>query len=673
MNSTQAITAITGGIREEQSEIVSIVDTFLHGDRKLLVLEADAGVGKTIGVSVPSVLYTKHIEAVGNRILYVTNSKRNRHQVQREFERISQVFDHVKPLEIHSRYDYIAIDIFIEWVHRDKEITVAARNGLDAAIRNEYGDRKVVHQSEFREIVLATEESYRDRDIPWIDFAVTPEQNPITKEQIDNSNVEIITHAMLVFNSYIQRKIKKGNYTVIIIDEMDQLLPACEGKNKVRVNLSDLMEDLKALRLNGITKALYETSKVFIDVLATRTSVTFNSDNGFTKSIRETIIDDLENLYAMWEEEIPTIEKEFPNFIPRINKVQRKWDRLADWLDFTPEDQRNRHLQAQQYVSLDKGSLILEIPSINPGSDLVWLWRIDTKMIAMSACMGIPNPTENVSFIKRYGELSRRLAMGKDIDNNGTMEFHGIPSKYKKNGNGWVGHGIAQFMFSSTVIHSEERFVDGILSQKYVDELRRTVQICRAQHPDENIVILSPAFKDLIAIRNGGDYGINPTNHFLQQPGTDVNALVDQFMQASQPSILYTVRWEGLDIPEKVHNLVITRLPFVPPASGVHKANMEDHEKHGEYKSHYEFGTNKQNMVRRTNQGLGRGIRTPMDFCRYWIIDSRMPKPRGDNRGKVYYQHIYPDRFRRPDYHGGLYKILCKQIGKPIGRSMEDY
>jgi Rad3-related DNA helicase len=110
--------------------------------------------------------------------------------------------------------------------------------------------------------------------------------------------------------------------------------------------------------------------------------------------------------------------------------------------------------------------------------------------------------------------------------------------------------------------------------------------------------------------------------------------------------------WEGVDLPGMINNLVITRLPFSPPAT-VHDRALE----HALIQKGYSrksaqaavFSRSLLGSRRKFRQGLGRSIRCADDHSKIWICDPRFPPPNDQSKihksGHAFLQSI-PKRFR---------------------------
>lgn len=121
----------------------------------------------------------------------------------------------------------------------------------------------------------------------------------------------------------------------------------------------------------------------------------------------------------------------------------------------------------------------------------------------------------------------------------------------------------------------------------------------------------------------------------LHKQSTSLNEVVPDFINGNKYKVLITsAGWEGLNLrtPEGtqlIKNLVITRIPFLPPQK-LHEFLVNSYvKKHGGHK----FAENNLNwfnvlkkVIPTLKQGFGRGVRSPDDRITIWIADCRMPK-----------------------------------------------
>lgn len=86
--------------------------------------------------------------------------------------------------------------------------------------------------------------------------------------------------------------------------------------------------------------------------------------------------------------------------------------------------------------------------------------------------------------------------------------------------------------------------------------------------------------------------------------------------------------WEGVNLPNMVKNLVISRLPF-HAIDDLEKALLTERSKFNATEiNSLLYGRSMNNAKSRFGQGLGRGIRTITDRCQVWIADPRFSLPK---------------------------------------------
>lgn len=172
--------------------------------------------------------------------------------------------------------------------------------------------------------------------------------------------------------------------------------------------------------------------------------------------------------------------------------------------------------------------------------------------------------------------------------------------------------------------------------------------IRRAAKSDRRVLALALSHNDTaeLALRLS-DLGDRLIVH---SPGAKLNTLLPGFKEARNAVLLSPSCWEGLDLPGMIGELVITRIPILPPEAPLIEAfgvSLRS-EKNGEAAIRRMQWKVMQSIARkRLRQGLGRGIRQHSDSVRVWIGDYRFSGVKNDDwHGGTDYLHSIPARFR---------------------------
>lgn len=152
----------------------------------------------------------------------------------------------------------------------------------------------------------------------------------------------------------------------------------------------------------------------------------------------------------------------------------------------------------------------------------------------------------------------------------------------------------------------------------------------RAAHKNGGRTLaLTLSWRDTLAL---GDRLKDIASLRVQKRGEPLARLLSQYTSDALPDavLLSPGAWEGVDLPEKVNNLVVTRIPFLPPIrqeSSRHRLALMAQGKDSNAASAILAGHDLSAMRRKLEQGIGRALRAPSDKATVWIADPRFPLP----------------------------------------------
>lgn len=109
--------------------------------------------------------------------------------------------------------------------------------------------------------------------------------------------------------------------------------------------------------------------------------------------------------------------------------------------------------------------------------------------------------------------------------------------------------------------------------------------------------------------------------------GESLNACVKRFLALSDAILLTPSAWEGLDLPNAISHIVVPRLPFETPKSTskiIEEAFLKSRYEH--YES-IKAIRRRNRVLAKLKQGFGRGIRSEQDSMHFWIADPRVTYP----------------------------------------------
>lgn len=175
----------------------------------------------------------------------------------------------------------------------------------------------------------------------------------------------------------------------------------------------------------------------------------------------------------------------------------------------------------------------------------------------------------------------------------------------------------------------------------------------KAASKDGRTLVLCTSYKDTRAIGNA------IPKARVHVPGESLDAVKNEYMKGDYSALVTPAGWEGLDLKGAIKNVVITRLPFEPPDM-LHQdilvnfligRGMTEENALG-----YALKASRSTATRKFLQAVGRLIRDKNDSGIVWIGDPRFPvpeqweeDPRLEGKWSKTWQHfveVIPERFR---------------------------
>jgi len=178
------------------------------------------------------------------------------------------------------------------------------------------------------------------------------------------------------------------------------------------------------------------------------------------------------------------------------------------------------------------------------------------------------------------------------------------------------------------------------------------VAMVRAAAAEDNgrILVLPLSYRDARSIRDA----------LGEVPGFQVifddrsGGVIPAFRDNPRSILIAPGRWEGLDLPGMIRHIVIPRIPFSPPdvvQNTLFEAYLLEHRGMSrERLRRARFPTMLAKARRKIRQGIGRGIRRADDRVTVWIGDRRWPVPRD--------RVLAGTRVAQPKWAGGMAKAV---------------
>ncbi|WP_296716813.1 helicase C-terminal domain-containing protein [Tistrella sp.] len=172
------------------------------------------------------------------------------------------------------------------------------------------------------------------------------------------------------------------------------------------------------------------------------------------------------------------------------------------------------------------------------------------------------------------------------------------------------------------------------------------------------VLALTNSFRDTSAL--GALLESAGSKAIVHQPGMKLGDMIPTFVADENAVWISPTAWEGLNLPGTINHLVITRLPFPYFEPARRLALLDSMMARGYSLAKARgviYGIAQKEARRRLRQGIGRAIRAESDSATVWILDPRFPLPdsitrdprqRIANTGTVFAPFVsaIPDRFR---------------------------
>lgn len=156
--------------------------------------------------------------------------------------------------------------------------------------------------------------------------------------------------------------------------------------------------------------------------------------------------------------------------------------------------------------------------------------------------------------------------------------------------------------------------------------------INEARTNDEPLLILTVSHYETLVIAEALK---DQDSVLVHKASSSLNEIVPDFINNPQYNVLITsAGWEGLNLrtaegKQLIKNIVLTRIPFIPPQP-LHEFLVNAFIKLNGGKKFSEQNLNIYNNLKKViptlKQGFGRGVRSPEDEITIWIADPRMPR-----------------------------------------------
>lgn len=460
-----------------------------------------------------------------------------------------------------------------------------------------------------------------------------------------NCDVLVCNHATLVM--YLLGRLDTGPLSAVVADEADRLRDAAEGVLAQSASLDRLRSMARKAREKSVDDKLQKNAQSLIQhiehtwsllaafrrgqeplrILDTRDTTAIATlallrrrFSAFARSVRQLELD--KTLGADWREAFETA-----------------FDRLDALGDYTKKDDDAPAKLAITWSPV-KGYPSFEVVTTNAGRIVGNLIR-DSKKSTRRATGALV--LTSATFVNGHPDKLLHEARGLGIfDDNcrviATQRFS--PSRF-----GQMRFVLARVNAPLAYVKSTNDDDDRLCEENPEWERYVGGMISAAAESGGRILALHGSYRDSERVFEVLSQNPVLAPRLLRTTSSgDLAEMTRQFRRIDGAILLTAAGWEGLNLPGLVNELVITRLPFVPPDNLASLALEQILLQRGKTPSEARgtaFAVSRSKVIRKFRQGLGRGIRREQDSVRVWIADPRFQTSRG-------FKEAVPERFRRP-------------------------
>lgn len=600
-------------LREVQNDYATAVDESLLKAKRINLLQADTGVGKSLGYSIPAVNYIA--EHPGSRVIITSNTIALLRQLDEKDlplaeEAISTIsgkfISHSLLLGrknfISSARLELAIAAQPNSFQEENESLIAALSKWSLSIDefiNQYGD--LPNGLEADNICQTT-------------YAIDEDQEQIRANAL-NAQIIVTSHAMLINDMLSSGALffsdkNEGRKTILIVDEADLFNTMLHERQQTRVNLLDLRSQLR-------------------DVANSRTI------NLIDKKINE--IRDMKTTQSFVSNQ--TINEECKQFFVQLKKSMSKGHQSPELREMIGKIDTLLFGRGMDDIGVGVSSVLMEpaIVFINPFLSRLFGWYA-TKFMQ--------------STILTSGTLSNHRDINKGVqwlisDFKITPERLGLIKEFSPDVFGTMNIVLAGPKWPAVFKHSDEvQFNDEWIElvSSYVKKLA----------PLGNVLLLTNSHletKLLVDMLKG-------INLFSHLRGQKLSEITKAFINNDGGVLVTAGGGVGLDLRNKnggqlLDHVVKTRIPFSPRnevkeremASYIDQVSLNIGRDSLSMVRSIQFKNNLNTTIRLLKQHSGRGIRNPNDVFTFHILDPRFPLAKDLSSTFAALRNAIPTRF----------------------------
>lgn len=514
------------------------------------------------------------------------------------------------------------------------------------------------------------------------------------------ADVLVTNHATMIYNSRYGGRLLNGSddmrkVGIILVDECDKLPDAAESAMSETISLlaaKRLLEDIEGSSAEAALGSLNELFNLVNDFCPPSKNASAHAETEIISPI-----DDLNE--AGRAQLFASITKLVADLAPLTAGIKKKgglsvnqesvvslYGELRNYLSAAGNSAagKNGDIAALRW-SPRKGFPSLRSTRLNPSRILKMMWSdhwlddatddydlkkstIATTLILTSATVGAPS-RQGMNFV----ELKTEYGIFDKENSCGHLHASFSPSKF----------GEAKFVYpdpsAPTVFleKHEEKNDDGnmgpVLNDEWVDYAAK--MIATAAKAGGRVLALTTSYQTTAKVCDRlRAIGVNPIERERARP---ISEYIGAILGDVNSVFVSPTSWEGFDLRshgagESFKHVVICQLPYRPMDGLRDKAVARKLAKNGKSQTEIHsalYVSSRSSALRKFRQGFGRGIRHASDHMTLWVADPRFPLPAsllGSPQVPIRmvtahqeFLHAIPERFHKKSFKNG-------KFGSPI-------
>lgn len=642
------ITQLGGRYTAEQHEYAQSVGKCLENpDQALGMLQADTGIGKSLGYLIPSAIYIALNPDFGDKKIVISTFTR---YLQK------QIIDHDLPF-IKKILDKVGLNIdhlvITYRMGRQSFFSVERVKHKCASILSVEPDRK----SELRKFIYYVEESCHFGSGLWLDYleevgelptGITVNEICLLPSQINDNgayefHLEKVKSASIVITNHHTSimanltGLDKFEIHAMIFDEAHKLAQICFDYFNYRHSLSDIQKQIKfASTYSNLSKKAFECLSHLEQLVQTiKTHPRFDSLEYISEITTNEIFLKCKTHIILINNLIAKIVKNFCKTVDTGSITVREAE-FIDQMNYFHND-LNTWLKENTIYTISAFGISsvrknISIAYLNVRASQLFgliVKKLTDRIILTSATLA--NAKQNISFSLTQNTLG--LMKAKNL-----VELIVSPARYAE----------MQFVLMTKQCPSPISEADEyqtVFNNKWL--ANTALMIAKAKESGDNVLILTSSHAESLAVGEA----IKDLNPLIHRRGSSIKEYIDDFKKPN--AVLITCSgWEGLNLrkddgEQLIYHVVITRIPFAPPNPIIEFATKTLYQNKGKSSSeilNIQWVITIQEVVSKLKQGFGRGTRSPDDFVTIWIADPRMPHSRHEHSNLILLNAV-PKRF----------------------------